>query len=228
MAKAVGIHTSGEPKMAFDIDKFVFPKIKTLFVKDPTTKLVIPQLNEDMEWVLQGQGLTTIKIDGVNIKLKKNYTGKITPYKRLKGYSSDGTYVVVSKHDSLDKPIWEAFEALNSKEEGFYEAYGPGINNNPHQVARPLLIKTIPVGGALMVSVNAPGLRIVRGPKVTVQELFDSLRAELDESPEIEGLVFQLEQPSMNPIKFAKIKRKDFGFVWPVVRDITPSNVTVN
>ena len=211
--------------MAFDIDKFVFPKIKTLFVKDPTTKLVIPQLNEDMEWVLEGQGLMTIKIDGINVKLKRNYAGKITPYKMLKGYANN-TYVVVSEHDSMDKPIWEAFEALNSKEEGFYEAYGPGINGNPHNAERNLLIKTIPVGGALMVSINAPGLRVNRGPKVTVQELYDSLRAELDESPQIEGLVFHLEQPSMNPIKFAKIKRRDFGFVWPTTIS-TPNNVIV-
>jgi hypothetical protein len=49
----------------------------------------------------------------------------------------------------------------------------------------------------------------------TSQEFYDTLKAELRES-DIEGLVFHWEEPALHPIKFAKIKRKDFGFSWPI------------
>lgn len=205
----------------FDADKFIMPKIQTVFKKDPATKLVIPELNPEMEWVRNGVGLITIWIDGIHIKVKKDSTGKTRVYRQLKGYASSGAYIQVHEKDKLDQPIWEAFESLINKEPGIYVAYGKDIERNPQGADKNYMIKVIPVSGSLMIPQQGPDFKIKRGPEVSVEEFFDSVRSELLYA-DVKGLIFQYEQPSLNPIKFAKVSRKNFGFSWP----IQPESVT--
>lgn len=197
-------------------------KIPTLFKRGgkENNYHVLCELSPGCEWVLEGQGMITIKIDGMNVQVKKVDTiaGEILKlYKRLKpsdGEYSSAAYIPAERDNPNDQYLFEAFDKLDRfATEGIYEAYGPKINANPQKADDHYMVRVAPVEGVLIVPKTA--IVIKTGPGVTVQEFFNSVRRELFDSPEIEGLVWQFEEPSMTLKKAAKIKRKDFGFLWP-------------
>ena len=205
-------------------------KIPTLFVRGnkENNYHVTPMITPGCEWVLEGRGLMTIKIDGLNAQVKEvtdttgsgDGTQKFKLYKRLKpadGYN-EASYIPADRDNPMDQYLFEAFDTLNPHQqslEGIYEVYGPKINQNPYKVESHLMVKIAPVDGVLIIGNGQTS--ILRGVGVTAEKLYDAIRTELRSSPEIEGLVFQFEEPTMTLVAAAKIKRKDFGFVWPPV-----------
>lgn len=189
--------------------KETWSSIPTLFERDDTRK-VIPSVRPGCEWVLNSEvGITTIKMDGVLVRVTLE-DGKWRIAKRM----GADTFMATNREDDLDKPLWEAFDAQDVKSTGMFEVYGKAVRGNPYGIDKNLMIKVFPPDASLIVQKNLTGIR--RGPGITPQQLFDMIKKELSESPEIEGLVWHVEGPNLSLVKAAKIKRTDFGLSWPV------------
>lgn len=201
--------------MSDDMNFEKWASIPTLFQRG-ADKLVLPTINPLCAWVLNTDaGLMTIKIDGVLVKVTlESSTWCI--YKRM----SETAFMKTNQDDPLDAPLWEAFHAQDVKTNGIFEVYGKTIKNNPYKIDKHFMIKVFPVDYTLIISKYTT--KIKRGWGVPVGELFDEIRAELASSPEVEGLVFHLEEASGLALKgAAKVKRTDFGLPWPApVADI--------
>lgn len=183
-------------------------KIPTLFIRNfdghqitGISKEVIPSF----EWVLQGEGIATIKYDGsccaiIDGELYKRYDakkGKIPPEGAIPCCEPDPItghwphWVKCSKEDPADKWFWEAYSNTSDPDDGTYEAVGKHFNGNPYQEGFDYLVKH--------------GEKIVH-----VERTFEGIRDYLKNN-HVEGLVFWKDgEPQV------KIKRKDFGFDWPV------------
>jgi len=194
-------------------------KIPTLFRRGgkDVEYHVLPEITAGCEWVLDStKGLMTIKIDGQNVKIAKDKDGNLKLYKRLKpanGFYTEASYIPVIAEDPVDQYLVVAYDNLEHKHEGIYEVYGPRINGNPQGAKDHYMIRVVPVAHDLIITSSQH--RIKRGPGVNVIDLFNSIKDELEASPEIEGIVFHWEEPSMMLKAAAKIKRRDFGFPWP-------------
>lgn len=199
-------------------------KIPTLFMRGGKEYdfHVIPVLHPGCAWVLEGKGLVTVKVDGLCVKVMKDADGVPRLYRRLRPSTleySDAPFIPCLRDDHTEQNLFAAFDNYRYPpvSEGIYEAFGPNIQGNPQGTKTPGMVKINPVDGALIVR---PDTVIKRGYGHTLQDLFDSIKAELAVSP-IEGLVFVLEDPPMVPKSYAKIKRKDFGFDWPIKPAVT-------
>lgn len=188
-------------------------KIPTLFKRDPTTFKVIPELTPGCAWVLEGKGMATIKLDGHQCKII-NINGKPQLQRRVK---TGGviTYVPIDVNDPADQYLKEAFDLSSWWQEGIYECIGPKVNGNPQRVNNGhRLWQVVPCAGILML--NSFQVKFKRGKDISVQDFFDGIRAELEAPSNVEGIVFQWEDP-VNVLKAAaKIKKKDFGIPWPL------------
>lgn len=174
-------------------------KIPTMYPRDESKKghPVMPGVKPECAWVEAGEGVATRKLDGTNVKIEG---GKL--FKRQKPKEADydeASYVEAQRTDPGDKYIWEAFDALEDKRDGVYEAVGPKIQGNPEPYARHTLVPVVPFHPDL-----------ARHYEKIVPRTFEGLRAFL-ENEIIEGIVFHHPDGRM-----AKIKRRDFGFPWPV------------
>jgi len=176
----------------------------------------VPALTVGCSWVIEKSCLVTIKLDGINVKVKGNQLY------RLEKSSVGGSpfYVMCSEYFVADQALVAAFRnAAGAKSgvlpDGIYEAFGPGIKGNPHGAEEPYMLRVAPMDGPLMISPHQTKIKCGYG--VNVQELYAAVKAELEESPEIEGIVFQWEKAMMQPELFAVVERKDFGLPWPVV-----------
>ena len=177
---------------------------------------VKPILNPECEWVLHrpklGNVILTIKVDGLNCKVER---GQL--FKRIRSKNTAETsYVPADTQDSNDKLLYEAAANVtnarwNSMPDGVYEVFGPGIQGNPQHAEGLWMVRIMPIDGPLMVDSR---VQLPVAPS-TAQDLYDMLKQELEES-DVEGFVFHYEHPTMVPVKFAKIKRRDFGFKWPL------------
>lgn len=171
-------------------------KIPTMFVRDETKpgRPVINQIKPECQWVLDGEGIATQKMDGTNVKIQSGVL-----YKRQKpkeGEYSEASYVQVEPADPQNKYICEAFERLRKKKDAIYEALGPKIQGNPHGFEGHVLIPVVPI--------EYPDI-LEKAPRT-----FESLKAYLAEQP-YEGIVFHHPDGRM-----AQIKRRDFGLKWPI------------
>lgn len=176
-------------------------KIPTLFVRDELVvgHPVIPVVTPGCEWVLQGEGIATIKIDGTNVKIED---GRL--YKRRKPKARDydeASYVLCDQDDPADRWAFEGIEAGHDGD-GIYELVGPKVQGNPHHKPSHVLIRVVPPH-PLLQSVDAE----VRS--MTYGRSFAGLKQWLTERA-VEGLVFHHADGRM-----AKIKRRDFGLEWP-------------
>lgn len=190
------------------IDSLVVP---TLFKRKETPEgwEVIPELTEECNWAILEQGiLITIKVDGYSCLVKDGL---------LKRKITKDIYTFCDKAYPADKPIVEAYDNTTKFKgkvwDGFYTAFGPNINNNPQQALEPFMVRVVPVDNSLIVTWGSLGLK--PSPKISVEDLFNGLKAALADSA-VAGFVFHLEKPVMNPIKFAQITRRDFGLEWPI------------
>ena len=181
-------------------------KIPTLFERQYENHKVVgitPKVTEGCEWVLSGEGVATVKIDGsccaiINGEFYKRYDakrGKKPPEGAIPCCEPDlitghhPHWVKVDENNPADKWFAAAYKKLNNKQDGTYEAIGEHFQGNPYSLIGDILV---PHGQAV----------------VEVDRTFEGLKKYLEENY-IEGLVFWLDgEPK------CKIKRSDFGFKW--------------
>jgi len=183
-------------------------KIPTLFKRTFEGHKVVDisnEVTEGMEWVLNGEGLATIKIDGsccaiIDGVFYKRYDakhGKKPPEGAIPCCEPDEItghhphWLKIDENNPADR--W-FIEARNNSEErlydGTYEAIGLHFQSNPYKLNRDILVKH----GEYVVEIDRS---------------FEGIKQFLSVN-NIEGLVFWLEGEPR-----CKIKRKDFGFKWP-------------
>ena len=183
-------------------------KIPTLFKREfegHNIVRVLPELSdENLRWVLDGDGTATIKIDGsccaiIDGVFYKRYDakrGKPIPDGAIKCQEEADPitghlpcWVKVGFNDPADKWFVEAYQRLSPKTDGTYEAIGKHFNGNPYNMDFDVLIQH----GIYTIDI----LRTFEGIKKYLEENY------------IEGIVFWKDEEPR-----CKIKRSDFGFEW--------------
>lgn len=176
-------------------------KMKTVFVMDYSTRPQRITREVQVQWVLDGEGVATIKVDGTSCMVRD---GKLfRRYDVKKGRSipegfepceeapdaTTGHYPgwVPVTEDPADKWHREAWDG--SLADGTYELVGPKIQGGRYGFDRHTLVRH--------------GAEVVE-----VERTFEALRSWLEEH-EVEGLVFHHPDGRM-----AKLRRKDFGLEW--------------
>lgn len=183
-----------------------------------------------LEWVMNGEGVATLKKDGaaaaiINQQLYTRYDRKLDKkFHRIRHtiekfephmYKAvpEGTvlcnaapdpisghwpsWVPCSRDEPSHKYLFEAFDALETPEDGTYELIGPTVRLNPYQLSKHVLYKH----GADVISIS--------------DYSFEGLR-EVLKTLEGEGIVFHHKTDAT---KMAKLRRKDFGFDWNEAAD---------
>lgn len=181
-------------------------KIPTLFIRNSENmKLVTREINPDAAWIFEGGAIPTVKKDGTNIRVtvvKRQCTHvekRRNPTREEKALGVEPGYVDASRDEPGDKHIFAAVDATSflGWPDGAWpcEALGSKIQGGietPH----PMLYSFV----------LAP-LVIAEPFELTYDGIRDYLATHA-----IEGIVWHDE----NHYRFAKIKRRDFGFPWPV------------
>ena len=163
-----------------------------------------------MEWVLNGEGVATIKLDGsccalIGGKLYKRYdakNGKKPPEGAIPCCDPDPItghhphWVEVSENNPGDKWFVAAFNNMHIDDgmDRTYEAIGPHFQGNPHRLQEDVLV---PHGYHDVVDIY-------------LKRSFVGIKEYLADN-DVEGLVFWKDGEPM-----CKIKRSDFGFKWPL------------
>lgn len=182
-------------------------KIISLFERDyEGTRLVYDEVVPGAEWVLNGEGKPTIKIDGTcclvaNGTLYRRYDakkGKKPPDGFISAQEPDPLtghwpgWIEVKESNPADKWHLEAFSNHElSLLDGTYELVGPKIQSNPYDLKYHYLWEH---GDSYLSS----------DPRT-----FDEIKAFLM-TANIEGIVWHHADGRM-----VKIKAKDFGIKWP-------------
>lgn len=181
-------------------------KIPTLFVRKFENRKIVgitPEVTEGCEWVLNGEGVATIKydgaccaiIDGVFYKRYDAKKGKRPPAGAIPCGDPDPItghhphWVKVDPENSADKWFMRAYNNSRDLKDGTYEAIGPHFQGNPYWLAGDYL--------------EPHGVSVIE-----VERSFEGIRNCLEERF-IEGIVFWLDGEPR-----CKIKRSDFGFEW--------------
>lgn len=161
-------------------------RIPTIFLRDMSLKCtpVKNEINPECQWVFDGEGIATRKIDGVNIKSKSN-----VPTERIKpvGDYTEAQYGPVGSC----KYIQSAIMKHPHRPDGLYEAYGEGIRGNPEKVEGYHMVRVQPIDMAL---------RLTGEPKRMYRDLMGYFATH-----DIEGIVYHHRDGRM-----AKVKTSDF------------------
>lgn len=186
-------------------------KIPTLFKREFEGHRIVntlPEVVEGMEWVLNGEGTATVKIDGaccaiINGEFYKRYDakhGKPVPDGAIKCQEEADPvtghlpcWVKVDFDDPADKWFVNAYNhtlfLADKSNDGTYEAIGVHFQGNPYDLSDDILEKH--------------GVRVI-----DVERTFEGIKKYLEDNY-IEGIVFWKDgEPK------CKIKRSDFGFKW--------------
>ena len=190
-------------------------KIPTLFEREYSDHKVVgikPVLTSpDLQWVLDGEGTATMKIDGaccaiIDGKFYRRYDakkGKKPPENAIPCCEPDPVtghwphWIPVVKSDPAAKWYIAAYKRSEEQDifpltDRTYEAIGPHFNGNPYDLFYDVLIPH----GRDILDVS--------------DRSFEGIRSYL-ETTAIEGIVFWKDgEPK------CKIKRSDFGFKWPI------------
>ena len=134
-------------------------KIPTLFEREYANHKVVgikPNVTEGMEWVLNGEGVATVKIDGsccaiINGVFYKRYDakkGKKAPEGAIPCCEPDPVtghhphWVKVDENNPADKWFVEAFHNTDKPLcDGTYEAIGVHFQGNPYNLEWDTLVK---------------------------------------------------------------------------------------
>ena len=182
-------------------------KIPTLFERIYDNHKVVgitDTITAGMDWVLDGEGIATVKIDGsccaiINGELYKRYDakkGKTPPVGAIPCCEPDPItghhphWVRVDPNNPADKWFVDAYNNTLCKTDGTYEAIGMHFQGNPYKLPNDILV---PHGTEIINDLD----RSFSGIK---QYLTDHY---------IEGIVFWRDGEPQ-----CKIKRKDFGLKW--------------
>jgi hypothetical protein len=166
---------------------------------------ILPNVHPGMEWVLCGDGIATVKIDGsccaiINGEFYKRYDakkGKPVPNGAIKCQEEADPitghlpcWVKCDRNNPADKWFWAAYDAYDNRYiDSTYEAVGKHFQGNPYGFDNDYLIKH--------------GSEII-----DVERTFEGIKNYLSQNY-IEGIVFWKDgEPK------CKIKRSDFGFEW--------------
>jgi len=186
-------------------------KIPTLFERQYENHKVVgisDKVTPGMEWVLDGEGAATLKVDGsccaiIDGVFYKRYDakkGKKPPAGAIPCCEPDPVtghhphWVKVNPENPADKWFVEAYAFTNkyaTLQNRTYEAVGPHFNGNPYNLDKDVLV--------------AHGQTLDGVPR-TFEGIREYLRTHV-----LEGIVFWKDGEPM-----CKIKRSDFGFEWPV------------
>lgn len=189
------------------IRRLYMKKIPTLFVRffdDKHRKTITRDITPGMEWVIEGEGDATIKMDGSCCAIIDGIFYKRYDAKRGKEPPSDAIpcsdpdpitghwphWVKVDECNPGDRWFLEAYRNCSILTDGTYEAIGPHFQGNPYKLNKDTLYRH--------------GTEIV-----SVERSFDGIKEYL-QTHCIEGLVFWKDGKPQ-----CKIKRSDFGFKWP-------------
>jgi len=190
-------------------------KIPTIFDRNwEGNRSVIDKPTIGCEWVFDGEGTATEKINGTNIKVKIKdslivYIWKRkNPNKQEKAEGKEPYYVDAHREDSQDKHIFKAVNGWSSmlKQEGAYElsngeyeceAYGGKIQGNPLECEPNLYFFKIKP----KIYENVPR------DYEKLKNYLSCLASHFNPTRLAEGIVFHHLDGRM-----AKIKRRDFKF----------------
>lgn len=191
-------------------------KIPTLFHREFDNHKVVaitPEVTPGYEWVLNGEGEATVKVDGaccaiIDGKFYKRYDAKKNKKGEFKKPPEGAIpcddpdpvtghwphWVEVSENNPEDRWFIEAYKNTSAPlEDGTYEAIGKHFNGNPYDGDYDVLVRH---GDMVLDNFT--------------DRSFEAIRSLLKDV-EIEGIVFWKDgQPQ------CKIKRTDFGFEWPI------------
>ena len=183
-------------------------KMKSLFERQFENHRIVKCLNkvqEGCEWVLNGEGYATEKLDGTCCLIKDNKIYRRFDYKKGRILPKNAIpcqqepdpitghfphWVLCEEANPADKYHIEAFNKQKPLEEGTYELIGLHFQSNPYKLNEDVLEKH--------------GQRILKNVPRDYEGIKEYLKNNF-----IEGIVFYGEGGKM-----CKIKRSDFGFEW--------------
>lgn len=196
-------------------------KIVNLFNSD-LNGMAIKSMGPGNEWAMLDSSLMTIKLDSITVEVGFDSTKSVWTLKHLR---SNGLpdFQMFRSGGGLEAQIWQAFDNQYTKQTGKFLVYGKDINGNPHGIDKTLFAKFMPITHELVVQAHKTIVK--RGPNVTVGEFYDSIYKELEQSPEIQGLVFHKEDSHLNVLAMAKVTRQQMGLEWPVKPEQTVTQV---
>lgn len=194
-------------------------KIVSLFQRNyDTDRLVRDEIVPGAEWVVAGEGVATVKIDGTAClvrdgKLYRRYDAKKgrTPAAGWlpcedapdpnTGHWPGWLPVGDGPEDKWFRAAWDRGKVVadGTYEDGTYELIGPHFQGNPYQAGVDYFVRH----GSL---VTEPCPRDYAG-----------LRRFFEEHPQLEGVVWWRDFNDVDCDK-VKIKRRDFGLPWPTPR----------
>lgn len=181
-------------------------KIPTLFKRNYENHRVVgitDEITEGMEWVLQNEGIATVKLDGsccaiINGEFYKRYDakkGRKPPEGAIPCCEADPItghhphWVKVDFDDPANKWYVNAYENTHYLPDGTYEAVGVHFQGNPYNLTKDFLVRH-------------------GEQQVEVERSFEGIKQYLTEHY-VEGLVFWKDGCPK-----CKIKRSDFGLSW--------------
>jgi hypothetical protein len=184
----------------------VMEKIPTLFERDDHFR-VVDRPRAECAWVFDGEGVSTEKLDGMNVRLTTR-SGQLVRVEKRRNPSklqkaqgiTDGWYVDTDEHGAEDK--WVLVAARNTDVSGWSdgehacEALGPRIQGNPLALADHLCVPF---------NVAAPTYQGVPRDYATLQDFLATMESRFSPGNLAEGIVFHHPDG-----RRAKIKRKDF------------------
>ena len=175
-------------------------KIPTLFKRDPDNRSrLLREVTPGCEWVTEGLGVPTLKIDGTCCLIKEGVLWKRREVKKGKPIpfvfrqeahdlisGKRFGWVPVTPEDTWHQEAWEM--GGHFKPDGTYELVGPRVQGNPENYDRHVLLRH--------------GEQELDQVPTGFDELAEWLRGR-----DMEGIVWHHEDG-----RKAKIKQKDFGF----------------
>lgn len=189
-------------------------KIPSLFKRDyEGTRQVYDEVVEGNQWVLDGEGTATLKLDGTSCMIQDGQLYKRYDRKRKRGKLRPAPagwipcedapnehtghwpgWLLVKQDDPADQWHVEAFDNLpvDERQDGTYELLGPKVQKNAYGFDGHVLTRH--------------GTTILENIPLS----FEGIKQYLVDN-EIEGIVWHHPDGRMS-----KIKRRDFGLPWPV------------
>lgn len=183
-------------------------KVVSLFKRDyEGTRQIYDEVVEGAEWVINGEGVATEKIDGTSCLIRDGMIFK--RYDCKKGKEAPPNFEPAQEepdpttghwpgwlpvHDADPQDKWHIEGLKNSPRDisnGTYELIGPKIQGNKYRGNTHIL--------------RMHGDVILLG----VPRTFDSLREYFEANPQYEGIVWHHLDG-----RLVKIKRRDFGLSW--------------